>query len=161
MHKTFQLPTRDSSLAASEKLGQNVFFHCTLAERGTQWERGNEPMTQFKFTDDYDEYGRPRSQTSIAVPRRRDFCHAGFSPSDSDGAAIEPYLVEHAIMTYAKRDDADKYIVDRVARVTAYEIKNDGTTNVFDLRDAIENFTGPNASNTNRIKQQILSSIVL
>ena len=55
-------------------------------------------------------------------------------------------------MTYAKRDDADKYIVDRVAPVTAYEIKNDGTTNVFDLRDAIENFTGPNASNTNRIK---------
>ena len=90
--------------------------------------------------------GRSRSQTSIAVPRRQDYRHAGvLSSSDSGGAVIEPYVVTHAITTYAKRDDADKYIVDRVARITSYEIKNDGTTNVFDLRDAIENFTGPSS----------------
>ena len=33
-------------------------------------ERGGDPMTQFSFTDDYDEHGQPRQQTTVAVPRR-------------------------------------------------------------------------------------------
>jgi hypothetical protein len=37
-----------------------IFFSHALAQRTTQWERGNDPMTQFAFTDDYDEYGQPR-----------------------------------------------------------------------------------------------------
>src|SRR5262249_32644264 len=30
-----------------------LFFPHTLAQRTTQWERGNDPMTQFAFTGDY------------------------------------------------------------------------------------------------------------
>jgi hypothetical protein len=30
-------------------------------------------MTQFTFTDDYDAYGQPRRQVSLAVPRHRDY----------------------------------------------------------------------------------------
>ena len=44
-----------------------------LAQRTTQWERGDDPMTQFTFTGDYDDYGQPRSQISIAVPRGPDY----------------------------------------------------------------------------------------
>ena len=35
----------------------------------TQWERGNDPMTQFTFTDRYDEFGLPTRQLAVAVPR--------------------------------------------------------------------------------------------
>ena len=64
-----------------------------LAERTTQWERGNDPMTQFTFTDDYDLYGQPRSQISIAVPRGRDFRVA---------APGEPYLATQVVTQYAR-----------------------------------------------------------
>src|SRR5262249_39356634 len=46
-----------------------IFFPHPLAQRTTQWERGDDPMTQFGFTGDYDSYGQPRSQINIAVPR--------------------------------------------------------------------------------------------
>ena len=61
-----------------------IFFPHPLAQRTTQWERGDEPMTQFAFTDDYDAYGQPRRQVSLAVPRHRDYRVAA--------AAGEPYL---------------------------------------------------------------------
>ena len=50
-----------------------IFFPHPLAQRTTQWERGDEPMTRFAFTDDYDAYGQPRRQVSLAVPRHRDY----------------------------------------------------------------------------------------
>ena len=37
---------------------QRIFFPHPLAQRTTQWERGDEPMTRFVFTDDYDGYGQ-------------------------------------------------------------------------------------------------------
>lgn len=117
----------------------HIFFPHTLAERTTQWERGDDPVHQFKFTSkydehgqllSYDEYGQLLSQSNIAVPRGRDFrVHASSS---------EPYLVTHTLTTYAKRDDAEYYIVDRVARTTTYEILNDGDPALFDLQTAIE-----------------------
>ena len=110
-------------------------------------------MTQFKFTEDYDEYGQARSQISIAVPRGRDFSVPkinGFpstqinkatstsKPTDDETAKIDqPYLSTHTITKYAKRDDGYKYIVDRVACITLYEIKNDGTSDAFSLKEAI------------------------
>jgi hypothetical protein len=82
-------------------------------------------MTQFTFTDDYDEYGQPRSQISIAVPRGRNFQVA--EPG-------EPYLATHVITTYAHRDDAQHYLIGRAARTTSHEILNDGAPSVFQLR---------------------------
>jgi RHS repeat-associated protein len=99
----------------------HLFFSHVLAERTTQWERGNEPMTSFKFTDDYDAYGQPRTQINIAVPRKRG----------------DPYLTTVAVTDYAQRDYQNRYMVDRVARVTSYDVLNDGSLTPFDLRDAI------------------------
>ncbi len=122
----------------------HIFFPHTLAERTTQWERGDDPMHQFKFTSDYDEYGQLLSQSNIAVPRGRDFRVSAFSS--------EPYLVTHTLTAYAKPDDIELYIVDRVARTTTYEILNDGSSALFDLQTAIEAGTV-----TQRISAQTLN----
>jgi len=99
----------------------HIFSPQALAERTTQWERGREAMTQFQFIGDYDAYGQPRTQMNIAIPRQ---------PG-------EPYLATIKATDYAQRDDQERYMVDRVARVTSYEVPNDGSLSPFGLRDAI------------------------
>ncbi|MGH7491838.1 MAG: SpvB/TcaC N-terminal domain-containing protein [bacterium] len=115
--------------AAGEVDRPHLFFSHALAQRTTQWERGDDPMTQFAFTDDYDDYGQPRSQISIAVPRGRDFQVAA--------NAGEPYLATQVVTTYANRDDDQHYFIGRVTRTTSVEILNDGTPGVFQLRQQI------------------------
>ena len=56
-------------------------------------------MTQFAFTDDYDAYGQPRRQVSLAVPRDRDYRARYARPE-------RPYLGTLAETQYAQRDDA-------------------------------------------------------
>lgn len=106
-----------------------IFFPHALAQRTTQWERGHEPMTQFAFTGDYDEYGQARSQIAIAVPRGRDFRAAG-----TPGGL---YLATHTVTDYIHRDDAQRYLIGRMVRTTSYEILNDGSSSVFTLHAAI------------------------
>ncbi len=109
-----------------------VFFPPPLAQRTTQWERGNEPMTSFAFTEDYDEYGQPRTKLSIAVPRGRDY-----SQTLPITATPEPYLSTLATSDLLHRDDADHYLIGRVARATSYQVINDGRQSVFELAQAI------------------------
>lgn len=114
-----------------------IFFPHALAQRTAQWERGEEPMTQFTFTSDYDQYGQPASQISIAVPRGRKYLEA-ISPTSP---ASEAFLATHTLTDYAQRDDAGHYIVDRVARTTTFEIPNDGRDDIFSLRNRIASKT--------------------
>src|SRR5215472_13937808 len=58
----------ESPPVAADNPRLRIFFPHSLARRTTQWERGNEPMTQFAFSDDYDAYGQARRQASLAVP---------------------------------------------------------------------------------------------
>jgi RHS repeat-associated protein len=102
-----------------------IFFPHLLAQRTTQWERGDDPMTQIAISDDYDAYGQPRRQITIAVPRGRN--------PRVDGAAGEPYLITQTETTYANRDDARRYLIGRVSRTTSYEILNDGSPAWFRL----------------------------
>ncbi len=106
------------------------FFPYQLAERFTQWERGNEPMSRFQFMDNYDEYGQSCSHISIAVPRGRNF-RVGSEPG-------EPYIATQTLTVYAKRDDYQKYVVDKVARTYTFEILNNGEAAVLDLKKLIE-----------------------
>jgi RHS repeat-associated protein len=106
-----------------------IFFPYDLAQRTTQWERGNDLMTQFGFTEDYDEYGQPRRQTRIACPR------GWRGTEDTPG---NPYLATRSQTVYARPDDPDVYIADRVAKTTTYEIENDGTGRVSVLKDTPE-----------------------
>lgn len=107
-----------------------IFFSFGLAQRTTQWERGNEPMTQFGFMGDYDAYGQLLSQMSVAVPRGRDF--------QVTGTSSQPYLATYAETLYAQRLDIQRYIVDRPARATTYEILNDGNASVFELWETVK-----------------------
>ncbi len=141
---------REETPLEAGKERQRIFFPHPLAQRTTQWERGDEPMIQLTFTDEYDEYGQPRSQTSIAVPRwrRLDLEPKSSLPSDALPAdttaavrehaiSLEKYLVTHAVTDYARRDDAELYVVDRVARTTTFEIETTGKEGLNALRDGI------------------------
>jgi RHS repeat-associated protein len=124
----------ESSPGPGEDPGRRrIFFSYAGAERTTQWERGSDPMTQCTFTGDYDPYGQPRSRTAIAVPRGRDYRNA--VPA---GQPAEPYLATHTRTLFAQRDDANRYIVDRPARTTSFEVINDGRAALPDLQAAID-----------------------
>ena len=85
-------------------------------------------MTQFSFTGAYDEYGQPRSNVTIAVPR-------GHDPQDPLPSE-ESYLGTYAVTEYAHDETA--YIVDRVARSTTYEVPDGVGKSVFELRAELE-----------------------
>ena len=104
----------------------HIFFSHTLAERTTQWERGDDPMTRFDFTGDYDDYGQPQLKTRVACPR-------GWR--ELEIIPGKPYLATRTRTQFARRDDPQLYIVDRVAKTTAYEIENDGSEPLMDIKD--------------------------
>ena len=91
----------------------HIFFSFPLAQRTTQWERGEEPMTQFSFMEDYDEYGQPRKQIAIA-------CARGWQSGDDTRS---DYLATYGENSFAQRDDEQVYIVGRAAKASSYELK--------------------------------------
>nr|WP_240966605.1 SpvB/TcaC N-terminal domain-containing protein [Nodosilinea sp. P-1105] len=122
---------REESPAVENPERRRIFFPHPLAQRTTQWERGDQPMTQVSFTTDYDELGQPRMQAAIAVPRGRDFRVAVEEDS-------QPYLATQVVTTYANRVDDAHYMGDRMAHTESYEILNDGRSSLFDLWEAIQ-----------------------
>ena len=99
-----------------------VFFPFEVARRITQWERGDDPLTQFTFTGDYDSAGQPRRVTSVAMPRRsacrRPLTAAVVGTVEPDETRV---LATHVRTQYAT-PPADVYIYDRVAQIRAYEL---------------------------------------
>ncbi|MDZ7961970.1 MAG: SpvB/TcaC N-terminal domain-containing protein [Aulosira sp. DedQUE10] len=112
---------------ADDSKPQRIFFSFPLAQRTTQWERGDEPMTQFSFMEDYDEYGQPRQQFAIA-------CARGWRNWTDER---QDYLATYAETTFAQQDDDQVYIVDRTATATSYEIKLGAAMTVEQLRQAV------------------------
>jgi hypothetical protein len=106
---------------------KRIFFPHALGSRTTQWERGNDPMTSLSFVHNYDGYGQPLAESSVAVPRGRDY--------RATATSSEPYLAGYSETTYAQRDDTI-YMVDRVSSTTAWEIVNDGTMKAHALAEA-------------------------
>ncbi len=107
----------------------NSFFAFKLAERTTQWERGEEPMSRFAFIAEPDAHGQQQVHLDVAVPRGRDPTVAA--------AAGAPYLATVARMDWAARDDASHYLLDRLTRSRSYEVENDGSATVYALREAV------------------------
>lgn len=103
---------------AADSTRPRIFFPHALTERSTQWERGGDPMTQFSFTDDYDEHGQPRQQTTVAVPRR----------SARRGSADETRLLAtHTRTEYARPDPSGPVLFNRVAHQRAFELREPGS----------------------------------
>jgi hypothetical protein len=116
---------REIDAVATERL--RVFFPHQIAQRTTQWERGDDPLTHFGFTDDSDEngtpdaFGRPRRQTTVAMPRRWAKRHA------VTGVPVVPAPDETRVLTTQTRTDYAEpdpgtFIHDRVAQVKVYEL---------------------------------------
>ncbi|CUS38117.1 conserved hypothetical protein, contains RHS repeats [Candidatus Nitrospira nitrosa] len=107
-----------------------IFFSFPLAQRTTQWERGDDSQTQLTMMGEHDQYGRLLWQLSLAVPRGREYRSAA--------ASSEPYLAIFSETTYLQRDDSQRYLIDRVAKTSAYEIVNDGKSSVFTLWETVK-----------------------
>jgi RHS repeat-associated protein len=121
---------REESPPLESDARRRIFFPHVIAERATQWERGDEPMTQFAFSDAYDRYGQSLRKIAIAVPRRRDYRAAA--------TAGEPYLATVSETEYAQRDDDRVFIVNRVSKATSAEVLNDGSTSALELCRSIQ-----------------------
>lgn len=115
---------------APESGRHHVFFSFQMAQRATQWERGDDPLTSFTFNDDYDAFGQPRKQTDIACPRGWRTL-ADVSP--------ESFLATRSITDYATPANPSVYIQDRASRESVYELVNDGALPVTALRDLPDN----------------------
>lgn len=111
-----------------------IFFPFQIASRTSQWERGSEPMTQFSFPGNYDGYGMPGIKHEIAVPRGR-------NPLTRSPSSASPYLSTYSRTEYARVDAENVYIVDRTCRSSEFEVVNDGSPDIFALRDAVFNGT--------------------
>jgi RHS repeat-associated protein len=110
-----------------------IFFAHGLAQRTTQWERGDDPMTRFSFTADYDSYGQARAQLSAAMPR-----HWDRAAASAAGALVSYGVSKHAGYDEQGQrnfyDGVTQYMVDRAISSTSWELLTDSTTlSVFDL----------------------------
>lgn len=111
-----------------------IFFPFATAERTTQWERGDDPMTQFSYTSDYDEVGHPRRQIAIACPR-------GWQTLNDTPAA--GFLATLTHTEYVCTWPLGVYIRDRVARSRSFEILATANQTVFQLAAVTENDLPP------------------
>lgn len=108
-----------------------IFFSFGFANRTSQWERGNDPMTQLSFTGDFDEYGQSQKQLSIAVPRTRQFNYM-----ETDTGATEKFLVTSGSNSFIYRDETfeldgqDHYMVNRSKEGKGFEVVNSGRESV-------------------------------
>lgn len=111
-----------------------IFFPFGMASRTTQWERGNDPMTSFSFTESYDAFGQPLKQISIAIPR-------GMAPPYSGGMSGSKYLATYGesefIYVGSFDEDDGIYMVNRALQAKGYDCTNSALLSVFDLKEKI------------------------
>ncbi len=106
---------------------RRIFFPFAAAQRSTQWERGEDPMMQFNFTEDYDDFGQAQTAIAIACPR------SWREPGDVF-PENRPFLATVSRTAFAYSDGETPYIKDRTARTTAWELKHRGNLTLYDLK---------------------------
>jgi RHS repeat-associated protein len=122
LHGVASLPVGEPLPEDPEPWRLEVFFPHVVAERTTQWERGDDPMTQLTFTDAYDAFGQPRQSTVVALPRR------SATRQPVEGAVIgrvdpdEPRILATHTRTGYATPDPGVFIGDRVAHVHTFEL---------------------------------------
>lgn len=114
---------REDSPPPAGVLRPRIFFPHIVAERSTEWERGDDPLSQFTFVDDYDEFGQPRRHTEVSPPRRSSRRRTVTGAVVGD---VQPNPTEvQAILTrtqYAEPDDDAVHIRDRVSAQSTFEL---------------------------------------
>lgn len=111
--------------------GGYIFFPFNVAQRTTQYERGNDPMHNFNFTKEYDAYGQPQGQLSVGMPR-------GSSPLSGGNG---DYLATYSISDFIYKDlGAGQYMVNRQKRTVSYDATQSAIgKNIFSFRDSVFN----------------------
>ena len=118
-HKSGNQATNFSSLLGTDR--SRIFFPHAVAQRTTQWERGDDPMTQFAFTAGYDELGQPRQQTTVAPPRRAKNRHTTTGAAYGTIDLNETHcLALHVRTEYAKPTGSER-LFGRPAQVRSYQ----------------------------------------
>ncbi len=117
-----KLPADASGLPADD-FRLHVFFPFSIAQRTSQWERGDEPLVTFQATRKYDAFGQAQEQIAVAVPRTRARTHQDLVPGDTSPFLSVLTRTQHAYSSTA-------YLAGRVAAVRAYEVTNTGSISV-------------------------------
>lgn len=114
---------REESPPAAGGERSRIFFPHLIAQRTTQWERGDDPMTQFSFTAGHDAFGQPRLQTTVVPPRLQRHQHAVVGAGYcSINLNEQRSLVQHVFTDYAQPSGRLR-ILDRPAQVRSYTCK--------------------------------------
>lgn len=111
-----------------------VFFPFAVASRTTQWERGDDPMTQLSFTSHLDDFGQPQRQLAVACPRG--WRTLADRPST-------PFLATLAVTRFANPDADGPYIHDRVACSRSYEVTQTAGESIKDFMSILEGDSHP------------------
>jgi len=112
---------REESAPNGSSPRHRIFFPHRLAQRTTQWERGDDPMTSLVYSSDYDASGNPLTTINIACPR-------GWR-SMNDSIRGTAYLATISLKQMAAPSTATKYIHDRTSRASQFEVLNPAVTN--------------------------------
>ena len=91
-----------------------IFFPFEVATRTTQWDRGSDPLTTIQVSGDIDPFGQPRRSVSFACPRG----WQGFAETRDD------FLASMSVKTFAQRDDASRFMVDRPSMTEVFELQS-------------------------------------
>ncbi|OQW39773.1 MAG: hypothetical protein A4S08_06030 [Proteobacteria bacterium SG_bin4] len=110
--------------AQDEPTRLRIFFPFNIAQRTTQWERGEEPQTQLTFISGYDDVGQPARQLTIACPRS----WRTLQDTPADG-----FLATLTHTQYATTERAELYLRDRVARSRGFELTQTPNKSVLQL----------------------------
>ncbi|HYU32262.1 MAG TPA: toxin TcdB middle/N-terminal domain-containing protein, partial [Thermoanaerobaculia bacterium] len=108
--------------------------------RETRWERGDEPMTHFRFSGEVDAWGQARLEVNFAVPRGRNPLVA--LPA---GSPSEPYLAGVQRRRYLPARGQAPALPDRLWWEAGYEGLNDGREDVWTLRARLAGPVGPSS----------------
>src|SRR5690554_1123678 len=110
--------------------GGYIFFPFNVAQRTTQYERGDDPMHSMSFVKGYDTYGHPTGELSVGLPR-------GSSPESGGNGN---YLATYGESEFIYKDIPNgQYMVDRVKRSVSYDATHPstGSGGVFAFKDSI------------------------
>lgn len=121
-HGVAGIPVMDPWPTHPEPWQLKIFFPHGLAQRTTQWERGDDPLTQFAFTENYDNFGQPLTQVAVACPRGwRTMQEAVTNQGEVPGMCTK-FLATRSKVEYARPQDETVYIHNRTSRSVTYEI---------------------------------------
>lgn len=126
----YEIRKEGESLVDLKGMSRAIFFPMAVAQRSTNWERGQDPMTKFSFTSAFDRYGQALQNIQIACPR-------GWGQLEDEFPEEEPFLSTFSISEMAYSNAEIPYMKDRSTKATNYEIVHLGRASLLDIKTAV------------------------